>query len=237
MLCTVDWVGLATDLDEVRQRRWRRRPASPPRAPATTAPPATDPAAQIVGMVNWPAAMASGRLGEHRREDAHHRDADLDDDDPHGAPPVEQQADRPGEHHAEDQRRHPRPHHRVVPLPGQPRGVQRGERAEDVEAAVERLDDHRLPPAGALRARAEHPHRRTRQLARRCGPASPSSPSVGPRRRGRRGRPRARTRRDPAGRPRRPPWPCSSSRGRCGPSSPWRTCRRTPGRTAPSART
>ena len=32
----------------------------PPRAPATTAPPATEPAAQMVGMVNWPAAMASG---------------------------------------------------------------------------------------------------------------------------------------------------------------------------------
>ena len=32
----------------------------PPRAPATTAPPATDPAAQIVGMVNWPASMACG---------------------------------------------------------------------------------------------------------------------------------------------------------------------------------
>ena len=34
--------------------------ASPPRAPATTAPPATEPAAQTVGIVNWPAAMASG---------------------------------------------------------------------------------------------------------------------------------------------------------------------------------
>ena len=32
----------------------------PPRAPATTAPPATEPAAQIVGIVNCPAAIASG---------------------------------------------------------------------------------------------------------------------------------------------------------------------------------
>ena len=59
--------------------------ASPPRNPATTAPPAIGPAAQIVGIVTAPAAMASGRLGQHRREDAHRRDGDLDDDDPHRA--------------------------------------------------------------------------------------------------------------------------------------------------------
>jgi hypothetical protein len=89
-----------------------------------------------------------GRLGEHRREHPDDGDRHLDDDDPDAASPVEQQPHRPGEHDAEDDRGHPGPHHRLLPLPGQPHGIQRSKGTEDVEPPVERLDDDGLTPAG-----------------------------------------------------------------------------------------
>ena len=55
----VDRDGGGAHPDEVGDRDDRRGQEAA-RAPATTAPPATEPAAQIVGIVNCPAAIASG---------------------------------------------------------------------------------------------------------------------------------------------------------------------------------
>ena len=58
MLWMVVWVGRPTSMRSAMAIT--AAAMSPPRAPATTAPPATEPAAQIVGRVNCPAAMDSG---------------------------------------------------------------------------------------------------------------------------------------------------------------------------------
>ena len=73
MLCTVDWVG-CPDLDQVGDRddgggRRARRAPPPPRLPR---PPS--PAAQIVGIVNCPAAMASGVSASIVARMPHHGD-------------------------------------------------------------------------------------------------------------------------------------------------------------------
>ena len=162
MLWTVDWVGRAPPR-RGRPAAMTRGGDEPAARPGHHRSPGDRPGGPDRGDGELPGGDGLGRLGEHRREDADHRDADLDDDDPHGAPPVEQQPDRPGGHHADDERRDPGPHHRVVALPGQ-----------HTRRTARRAGGRRRARGGTTRRRPAHDGR----CAASAGRAPPCRPPV-----------------------------------------------------------